>query len=346
MGERLGQDFAEVLIRIRCEHCNKKFYLRSKENEGFFKKKNNGEFFMIPTSLLKEIKCPNCKKIVEKGQIMEIKRIDKPYLFEGIVFFPETEFEALNPVLSDKEISKSLKQLTKILRFPFEEENKDNPLHQQLVRLVAIANRSLRLKRFISRLCKLFEKKIAVQYQYSHNVILEGMYGTNGVLDADPLNFLSELIFNKDFTSLNGKYKKQIRQIDYTIKEIYFLNHKIGDFLFDYEKVQIIDMFNLIEKYNTVFNVIFGFNLTEISKGQFLEEYKNLRNTIAHSHIILEKNQVNMLLWDKKSQEFSKSILNFEDLAKEMLNICAILSQILSIYHLTFQAEEIRIRGR
>jgi len=257
-------------------------------------------------------------------------------LIKKTLNFPESFFQG--KLITERELEFGRIFITKIFNKKEDYKVKDsNDWYGQLIKVAALVNRYPRCLNALDYIMEGFQDYIHPIWKPSYNLIFSGP-SFGGVLGQDPLEVMAQIKYNhKHYENLNTEEKQICNDLNVHIMEIHCLIKLIAQNLNKGLKPSIVDIYNLFDKFEYLFNNLFGFHITHTQYNQSLIIYRKVRNAIAHSNFILHQETIKLVEWSKLHHVIGIIELNFEELIDEMIILCTIICQVIALYQLMQQ---------
>jgi len=259
-------------------------------------------------------------------------------MIQASLSFPDEYFEGLN--LLDQEVSDAKVKFRVI--FDYKESmvlDVDNIHYSQLIKLIALGLRYPRIKEALDYLINQFQLNFHSNWKPSFNLLFFAMSSNEASASIDTVSrVLHNNLYYKDITP---EQQENCYEIRVHMREIYCLTQLIRTRIHEKRDPVIQDLYNLLDKYNLIFKKLFKFQVADTGVQGIMESYRRLRNSIAHSHFVLDENKnVKLVDWDKTSKTGKFIEYNLSDITKEILCFVGILCQIVALYQLMRQSKE------
>ena len=163
--------------------------------------------------------------------------------------------------------------------------NLDNPWLRHLIKATVFAYRRPQCIKTIEYLIKKMEKKINPQYFPAYNFVFMKATSNFGLFKDSQMDVISQLIFKKHENVLTDMEKQKCVSFLVLIREIYAISQIIQTDLNFRGLPHIINLYNIIDKFNDLFRVLFGTKIFDIYRT--LKPHKYARNSIAHAHFVI-----------------------------------------------------------
>lgn len=260
--------------------------------------------------------------------------------------FPKQYF--INKNITSDEIIQAKELIIKVLNDKLKPSKLDKPYCSQLINVVALANRIPRIKRALEYILSKFNKYLVPKYFSAYNLVFLGAVHFGYIIGSDsPLKIASEILFKTEFDKTNEEQKIKCVNFAITVKEIFAVSQLIRSELYYGGPLYITHIYNLLDKFNYIFRSMFKFNVFDVYKR--LSPHRYARNSIAHSHFVIDKerdNKLKTVIWKKENGQLNANGfledtlgVNIEQIRLEMLYLCVIICQILLLYQLFFQTK-------
>lgn len=182
-----------------------------------------------------------------------------------------------------------------------------------------------------------FQNHIHPIWKPSYNFIFSGpSFGR--VPSQFPLEIMAQIKFNhKHYENLNSEEKQICDDLNVHIMEMHCVIRIITQNLNEGLKPSIINIYNLFDKFEYLFNNLFNFHITDTRYNQSLDVYRKIRNAIAHSNFILQQETIRLVEWLKKHHAIGIIEVDFDGIQEEMIILCTIICQVIALYQLMQQ---------
>ena len=260
--------------------------------------------------------------------------------------FPKQFF--VNKNITSDEVIQAKELIIKVLNNKLKPSKLDKPFCTQLIDVVALATRIPRCKKALEYILSKFNKFLVPKYFPAYNFVFMGSIHFGYIIGSDnPLKIASQILFKIDYSETNEEQKIKCVNFAIIVQEIFAVSQLIRSDLYYGGPLYISHIYNLLDKFNYIFRLMFKFNVFDVYKR--LSPHRYARNSIAHSHFILDKEKPGKLktvVWKRVNGQliangFLDEILgvNIEQIRLEMLYLCVIICQILLLYQLFFQSK-------
>lgn len=260
--------------------------------------------------------------------------------------FPKQFFVKKN--ITSDEVIQAKELIIKILNDKLKPSKLDKPFCTQLIEVVALASRIPRCKKALEYILNKFNKYLVPKYFPAYNLVFMGAIHFGFIIGSDnPLKIASQILFKIDYSETNEEQKIMCVNFAIMIQEIFAVSQLIRSDLYNEGPLYLTHIYNLLDKFNYIFRLMFKFNVFDVYKR--LSPHRYARHSIAHSHFILDREKPGKLktvVWKKVNGQliangFLDEILgvSIEQIKLEMLYLCVIICQILLLYQLFFQSK-------
>ena len=106
-----------------------------------------------------------------------------------------------------------------------------------------------------------------------------------GLFNESKLDIIAQLIVKKREDVLSDMEKRKCLSFSVLIREIYAVSQIIKTDLNSQKLPHIINVYNIIDKFNDLFRELFGTKIFDIYRS--LKPHKYARNSIAHAHYVI-----------------------------------------------------------
>ncbi len=229
-------------------------------------------------------------------------------------------------------------------------DNLNRPIFRHLINAIAISHKRQYCIDAIGYIIKRIEEDIDPNYFAAYNLVFMGVTATNGVLSS-PMEIASQLLFRKHQKELIEMEQRKCYSFLVLVKEIYAVSQIIKSDLIYGGNLHIIYLYNIIDKFNELFRMLFKTTVFDIY--DILEPHKYARNSIAHAHFIIEypkisvpENEVvsitpKLIIWERDRQrreyfvkgEFEEiHKMTLDDIRKDLLCLSVFICQFLLFF--------------
>jgi len=257
-------------------------------------------------------------------------------LIRGTMHFPESFFQGKE--ITEQELDFGRSFIIKIFN-----QNKDykvvdsNDWYGPLIKTTALASRYPRCLDALNYIIEGFQNHIHPIWKPSYNLIFSGpSFGS--VPGQYPLEIMAQIKFNhRHYEDLNSEEKQICTDLNVHIMEIHCVINIITQNIHKGLKPSIINIYNLFDKFEYLFNNLFDFHIADTRYNQSLDVYRKIRNSIAHSNFIFQQEAIRLIEWSKNHHVVGIIEVDFDGLLEEMIILCTIICQILALYQLMQQ---------
>ena len=146
-----------------------------------------------------------------------------------------------------------------------------------------------------------FENKIFKNWKNEYSLVFKGAMIFNGIVasEEDPLNIVSQILFNKDVKDLNEIQKKECISYAILIKEVFYSFILLKQFIEDIEEIPRLELlYEAYKKSNSMLQKLFGEENVIFDNNPLgdLMLYRKSRNAYSHLSLIYNGNCFN---WGK-----------------------------------------------
>ena len=306
-----------------CTNGHETIYV--KKNAQYF---NDGKTINLLNYPLK-FKCGTCKEELKPGTESRIEFIEKSRLLENSIFF--SEILLMNYKVEDPK-SQEYKSVMKDIFGNIEIEI-SNRHYQQIIKLIKIFVSHKNLKQFVSCVRTYFSNEVRPVYKSGHNFIFSSFTLFNGFVFSDRTP--KQVFF--EITKLDLS-QDTLDLIFLTFRELFYLQIAIKQLL-NQNQINFLDCYNYIIKLNLIFKIIFG---SPIFKSDVLSYFLPIYENCTNSRFILEDNKKIMAIIVKNDSinQIIDITSDFNNKSKEIILLCGLCNQIVSIYQLMFQSRK------
>ena len=257
-------------------------------------------------------------------------------IIQASLSFPESYFDNFN--LTKLEIENAKVWIKSI--FDYKRDLNINDIqYGQLIQLAALSTRYPRIKEGMEYLETEFRTFIHPNWRPAYNLLFFSM--SSNEISAD-VNTVSQVLFNgQNYNDIESERQKVCYKIRLMMREIFCLTQLIRTRVYANMNLVIQDLFNMIDKFNYIFTKLFGFNVAEFGVGGVLDPYRRLRNSIAHSHFVIDEgnqNRVKLVDWDQRSNTGRIIEYDLKKITNEMLYFVGLICQIIALFQLMWQS--------
>jgi len=259
-------------------------------------------------------------------------------LIEGALHFSESYFE-------DKEITEQEMEYGRFFirnifnKSPDYDVIDSNINYGQLIKIAALANRYSRCCDALEYIMEGFQNHIHPNWRPYYNFIFMGPnFGV--VPSQDPLEIVSQIKFNRQhYNELQPEEQQECYDINVLVMEI----HLVINILNQQRRLRMPqwynaqNIYNLFDKFETLFHNLFGFHITHTRHNTSLDLYRKVRNSIAHSNFIIQDNEIKLVEWTRTSHAIDIIDIDLNEITEEMQILCTIICQIMVLYQLMQQ---------
>lgn len=212
-----------------------------------------------------------------------------------------------------------------------------NEWYGQLIKVTALASRYPRCLDALNYIKEGFQNHIHPIWKPSYNFIFSGP-SFGGIPSQNPLEIMAQIKFNhRHYEDLNSEEKQICTDLNVHIMEIHCVIKIITQKLHEGLKQSIVDIYNLFDKFEYLFNYLFDFHITDTRYNQSLDVYRKIRNSIAHSNFIIQEENIRLVEWTKTHHVLGIIEINIDELLEEMVILCTIICQVIALYQLMQQ---------
>ena len=230
-------------------------------------------------------------------------------------------------------------------------DNLNRPMFRHLINAIALSYKRQYCVDAIGYIIKRIEEDIDPNYFPAYNLVFMGATATNGVLSSSPMEIASQLLFRKHQKELVEMEQRKCHSFLVLVKEIYAVSQLIKSDLYHGGSLNIIYLFNIIDKFNELFSMLFKTTVFDIY--DILEPHKYARHSIAHGHFIIEypkisvpENEVvsitpKLMIWERDQQRREYFVkgdfeeihkMTIDDIRKDILCLCVFICQFLLFF--------------
>ena len=231
--------------------------------------------------------------------------------------------------------------------------NLNNPWLKHLINATVYAYRRPRCIKAIKYIIKRMEKKINPQYFPAYNFVFMSATSNFGLLNESQMDIIAQLIVKKHEDALSDMEKRKCLSFIVLIREIYTISQIIKTNLNFQQSPNIINLYNIIDKFNYLFRELFGTKIFDIYKS--LKPHKYARNSIAHAHFVINypkniktipENKIvevtpKMVIWNydqKRSEYYVRGYfedyynISLEDIRRDLICLSVFICQYLLFF--------------
>lgn len=230
-------------------------------------------------------------------------------------------------------------------------DNLNRPIFRHLINAIALSYKRQYCVDAIGYTIKRIEEDIDPNYFPAYNLVFMGATATNGVLSSSPMEITSQLLFRKHQKELVEMEQRKCYSFLVLVKEIYAVSQLIKSDLYHGGNLNIIYHYNIIDKFNELFSMLFKTTVFDIY--DILEPHKYARHSIAHAHFIIEypkisvpENEVvsitpKLMIWERDQQRREYFVkggfeeihkMTIDDIRKDILCLCVFICQFLLFF--------------
>lgn len=232
-------------------------------------------------------------------------------------------------------------------------ENLNNPWLKHLINATVFAYRRPLCIKAIEYIIKRMEKKINPQYFSAYNFVFMCATSNFGLFNASQMDIISQLIFKKHEDVLSEIEKRKCVSFLVLIREIYAVSQIINTDLNINHSPNILNLYNLIDKFNDLFRDLFKTKIFDIYRS--LKPHYYARNSIAHAHYIINypknietipENEIvevkpKMVIWNydqKRSEYYVRGYfedyykISLEDIRRDLVCLSVFICQYLLFF--------------
>ncbi len=129
------------------------------------------------------------------------------------------------------------------------------------------------------------EKKINPQYFSAYNFVFIFATTNLSLLNESQMDVIAQLIVKKREDALSDMEKRKCLSFLVLIRELYAVSLIIRTALNSQQLPHIINVYNIIDKFNDLFRELFGTKIFDIYRS--LKPHRYARNSIAHAHFVI-----------------------------------------------------------
>ncbi len=236
-------------------------------------------------------------------------------------------------------------------------DNLNRPIFRHLINAIAISYKRQYCVDAIRYVIKRIEEDIDPSYFPAYNFVFMGATATNGVIPtSSSMEIASQLLFRKHQKELIELEQRKCYSFLVLVKEIYAVSQLIKSVLYHGGSFNIIYLYNIIDKFNDLFSMLFQTTVFDIYN--ILEPHKYARHSIAHAHFIIEYPKISvpenkvvnitpkLMMWEldkQRKEHFVKGDfeeihkMTIDDIRKDMLCLCVFICQFLLLFQLLKQ---------
>jgi len=255
----------------------------------------------------------------------------------------------LDDYFEDKEITEQeLEQGKFFVRIIFNKDinyviNESNEFYGQLIKLVALANRYPLCPSSLEYIMQEFQQHIHSNWRASYNLIfnvgLNPSMSVNGAVNED---VVAQIKYRRRFIELSEDERRECNNLQVLIMEINCITRLYNEKIRLRIPISIQEIYNLLEKYDRLFNDLFGFHPTHSRHNLSMNPFRQYRNAIAHSNYIIQNNRICLVEWEwQHGHPYRVSgllSLSIDDVSSAIMLMTCIISQIVCLYQLMDQS--------
>ena len=207
-------------------------------------------------------------------------------LSNDCLHFPDNVVQR-NEVIGSKELENAKIAIIQLLNKSTDNlKILDRPEFRHLLNAIVYAYRRDSCRETIQYFAKKIIKKIHPNYFPAYNLVFMGVTTFNGLVSELPKDVISQLIFQKHEDKLTDKEIQICLSTLVLIKEIFALMQLIQSSFNFKDIIYLTNLFNVLDKFNELFRTLFNTRIFDLY--QALKPHRLARNSIAHSHFIID----------------------------------------------------------
>jgi len=210
---------------------------------------------------------------------------------------PTQHFQDLDP--TEEEIKQSSKIVERIFQIKIPTLDKFFlDLIYQLKNLIILLLRSKEISPILDNIVNGSENKIFKNWKNEYGMIFRGAMIFNGVVasDEEPLNIISQILFNTNVEDLNEEQKKECVSYAILIKEVFYSFAILKQSIENIEEIPRLELlYEAYKKINSMLQKLFGDKnviFDDIPSGDLML-YRKSRNAYSHLSLIFNGNCFN-----------------------------------------------------
>ncbi len=255
----------------------------------------------------------------------------------------------LDDYFEDKEITEQeLEQGKHFVRIIFNKDinyniNESNEFYGQLIKLVALASRYPLCSDSLEYIMQEFQQYIHLNWRPSYNLIfarLNVSMSRSGAVNED---IISQIKYRRRLIELSEEERRDCNNMQELIMEINCITRLYNEKMRSRIRISILEFYNFLEKYDRLFNDLFGFHPTYSQHNLSMNPFRLYRNAIAHSNYIIQNNQTCLVDWKWRNGHPYKVRcvlpLSLDYISSAVRLMACIISQIVCLYQLMYQSQ-------
>lgn len=264
-------------------------------------------------------------------------------LIEGTLFFSEEFFQNKNITQSEMEFGRFF--IKNIFNLPLEFSVYDSNINYgQLIKVAAMTSRYPRCSDALEHIMEGFQNHIHPIWKSYYNFIFMGP-NFGGVPGENSMELISQIRFNLNhYNDLSPDEKQICYDLNVLIMEIHLviklIVQQIHGNIPQWNNIQ--NLYNLFDKFEILFNDLFGFHITHTHHNLSLDLYRKVRNSIAHSNFVIQNNLIKLVEWNRDRHVVGILDINVNEIAQEMRLLCTVICQVMTLYQLMWQTNNTR----
>jgi hypothetical protein len=262
--------------------------------------------------------------------------------------FPEKYFDNKNITIEEENSAKQF--ILEILDKSQSNNTFEASYLDQLIKTIVLANRIPRCRAALEYILTKFKKLLIPRYFPAYNFVFMGATVFDGVFGSEnPLDIVSQLLYKKNIDNLDEINKIECTNFAINVREIFAVSYLIKSDLHFKGPLHIINLYNLLDKFNYLFKRLFGFRVFDVYRK--LTPHRYARHAVAHSHYVFDKinehntGKLKILHWERQkdgnfiAKGYLEEILGItiEEIRRDILYLSVIICQLLVHFQILFQ---------
>ncbi len=162
----------------------------------------------------------------------------------------------------------------------------------------------------------------------------------NGTIDED---IIAQIKYRRKLIELSEDERRECNNLKVLIMEINCITRLYNEKIRSRISISIQEIYNLLEKYDRLFNDLFGFHTTHSRHNLSMNPFRLYRNAIAHSNYIIQNNHIRLVEWEWQNRRPFRVTgllsLSIDDVSSAIMLMACIISQIVCLYQLMYQSQ-------
>ena len=275
---------------------------------------------------------------------------DRDIIPKFSLHLPTQHFQNLNPTAEEEELS--VNTIERIFQIKHSKLDKmDLDLIFQLKNLIILLLRSNEISPILENIVVGFENKIFKNWKDEYGILFRGAMIFNGVVatDDDPLNIISQILFEKNVDELDENQKKECVSYAILIKEVFYSYTLLKQSIEQDEQIPRLELlYEAYKKSNSMLQVLFGDKnvIFDNKPSGDLKLYRKSRNAYSHLSLIFNGNCFNwgdLVAIERNMKGDYLGVIKREKILKlrwDLVFLLCFLSQVFCIYPLEIRSKE------